>query len=275
MTEKSQVKRPNGAKCWAFTWNNYPEFWLAPLAPAFQGAKWIVGYEVGESGTPHLQGYVEFPIKVRAIGYKDAPKEIHWEVARASRSTNIEYCAKGGKVEPASTLKPPRPLPTIELWGWQLEAKKQLEGEPDARTIYWWCSEQGGMGKSSFVRYAVQNMGAIVCSGKAADMKYMIVKYKEKKDDYPRIVIFDVPRSSAKYISYTGMEEIKNGVFSSSKYETDMVCMPYPHVMVLCNFAPDMDNVDMSSDRFVAYDCAAWNADLERKPYVSPIEMEI
>ncbi len=261
MTEKTIVKRSNGAKNWTFTWNNYPENWMALMAPGLEGSKFIVGYEVGESGTPHLQGYVEFPVKVRAVGYKDMPKQIHWEIARASRKKNIEYCAKDNNIDPLSTLRPPRPLPEIGLYGWQLEARDRLDKPADNRTIDWWWSDQGSMGKSSFVRWVVTNRNAIVCSGKASDMKHMIVKYKEKNDDYPEIVIFDVPRSSAKYLSYTGIEEIKNGVFASSKYETDMIVMPYPHVVVLANFPPDMDNIDMSSDRFVANHIETWIKD--------------
>ena len=222
------------------------------MAPGFEGSCWIGGEEVGESGTPHIQGYVEFPKKVRPIGYKGIPKEIHWEKAKSGKESNIKYCTKdGGRIH--GTIKVPRPLPVIELYGWQLEAKAQMESEPDNRSIFWWWSKKGGRGKSSFVRWAVHNKGAIVCSGKAADMKYLVVKYKEKHGDWPDIVIFDVPRSSRQYLSYTGIEEIKNGVFASTKYECDMIEMPYPHVFVLANFEPILDEEDaeMSIDRYV------------------------
>lgn len=252
--DESASKRGNGAKKWTFTWNNYPENWVDLLAPAFKGCAWLGGYEVAASGTKHIQGYVEFPVKVRPIGYKGIPKDIHWgddegKPARGSREKNIGYCSKDGDI--VGTLRPPRPLPTITLWGWQLEAQQQMEHEPDNRSIYWWWSEDGAKGKSSFVRWAVRG-GALVCSGKAADMKYLIVKYKEKHGDWPEVVIFDVPRSSAQYLSYTGIEEIKNGVFASTKYECDVVEMPYPHVFVMANFPPDLTRHDvMSMDRWV------------------------
>ncbi len=247
---KVDVKRPSGSKKWAFTWHNYPENWMALLAPVFEGSAWIGGYEIcPNTGTPHIQGFVEFPVKVRPIGYKGAPKAIHWEAAKGTREQNVKYCAKEGNT--VGTIKPPRPLPVIELYGWQLDAWEQMQGVPDNRSIYWWWSQDGAKGKSSFVRWAVR-AGALVCSGKAADMKYLIVKYKEKHGDWPEVVIFDVPRSSAQYLSYTGIEEIKNGVFASTKYECDVVEMPYPHVFVMANFPPELQRHDeMSVDRWI------------------------
>lgn len=71
-------KRGILAKRWIFVWNNYPKNWMDHLDHLLEGTKWIVGYEVGEEKeTPHLQGYVEFPIRVRPIGYKGAPEKIH------------------------------------------------------------------------------------------------------------------------------------------------------------------------------------------------------
>mgnify|MGYP002212869428 CR=1 FL=1 len=242
--------RGNAAKRWCFTWNNYPDDWWAPLAPSFEGSHWLAGEEVGASGTKHLQGYVEFPIKVRPAGYKGLPLQIHWEAAKGDRAANVKYCTKDGKVH--GNIKVPRPLPVVELYGWQLDAQTQFQQEPDARSIFWWWSKDGSKGKSTFVRWLVRQ-GALICSGKAADMKYMIVKYHEKKGDYPDCVVFDVPRSMSGYLSYAGIEEIKNGVFASTKFECEPVEMPYPHVFVMANFAPELDSemASMSVDRFV------------------------
>ena len=87
-----------------------------------------------------------------------------------------------------------------------------------------------------------------MCSGKSADMKYMIIKYYEKHTKYPETVIFDVPRSIKDYLSYAGIEEIKNGCFASSKYECDMVIMNTPHVIIFANELPEVDK--LSRDRW-------------------------
>ena len=249
------AKRCNAAKRWVFTWNNYPTDWLALVAPAFEGSAWLAGEEVGESGTPHLQGYVEFPVKVRPAGYKGLPKQIHWESARGDKASNVNYCTKEGGPRHGN-IRVPRPLPTVELYGWQLEALKQFESEPDDRTVFWWWSAEGAKGKSTFVRWAAMN-NALVCAGKATDMKHLIVKYHEKHGVYPDVVIFDVPRSASSYLNYTGIEEIKNGVFASTKYECSSVIMPHPHVFVFANFPPVLDiDHNMSKDRYICNEIA-------------------
>ena len=47
------------------------------------------------------------------------------------------------------------------------------------------------------------------------------------------------------------MEEVKGGIFCSTKYECGMHMQNPPHVLVFANFPPDMNDRDMSSDRFV------------------------
>lgn len=253
-SKSSSEKRPNGAKRWLFVYNNPIEDWQDLMAPGLEGCEWIAGEEVGEQGTFHLQGYVEFPVKVRPVGYKGFPKEIHWgdddgKPARGTRLQNVLYCSKqGGKVH--GTLNVPR-LPKLpEMYGWQLEVLDELEEEPDQRTIHWIWSYSGCMGKSSFCKYLCMKKRAMICSGKAADMKYMIAKYKEKNGEGPRIVVFDVPRSMAGYLSYSGIEEIKNGCFSSSKYESEMVITAWPHVVICANFYPDTTDQYMSRDHY-------------------------
>lgn len=56
---------------------------------------WIVGCEVGASGTPHLQGYVEL-VKKRRINWlkNQISGRAHWEVARGTPEQNRTYCSK-------------------------------------------------------------------------------------------------------------------------------------------------------------------------------------
>lgn len=242
-------KRVSASKRWCFTYNNPIEDWENVMAPGLEGCRWIVGEEVGESGTFHLQGYVEFPIKVRPVGYKGFPEQIAWFKCKGDRKENIVYCSKEGIVH--GNLRPLREAVCPELRGWQLEVLNELKREPDDRSIHWCWSYSGKMGKSSFCKYLCMKEEALICSGKAADMKFMIAKYVEKNGEGPRVVVFDVPRSMSGYLSYSGIEEIKNGCFASSKYESQMVITAHPHVVVCANFHPDMNNEFMSRDRFV------------------------
>lgn len=214
--------------------------------------EYVFGFEKGEKkGVHHFQGYIESKVAIRPIEKFKLPKEIHWEKAKGNRRSNILYCSKDGDFASSFQIPRDRPLPEIDLYGWQLEYKKDFDEHKweDKRTINWIWSEAGERGKSSLVRYMVRN-GALICAGKAGDMKMNVVKYFEKNEEWPATIVFDVPRSMKDYLSYTGIEEIKNGVFASTKYECTTVEMPYPAVYVFANFPPDLTNQDMSADRF-------------------------
>ena len=116
------------------------------------------------------------------------------------------------------------------------------------RSIYWFYDKRGNSGKSSMCKILCANNGAIILSGKSADMKYAIVKYKEKHGIYPELILIDCPRSNTDYLSYGGIEEIKNGCFFSSKYECDMVIMNNPTIIIFANVTPDTSK--MSNDRW-------------------------
>lgn len=80
---------------WCFTLNNYSKEEYSSIVSIFDSkAKlYIIGDEVGDSGTPHLQGYVEFKTKIRPLNLFDF-KRIHWEKSKGSKDENIAYCSK-------------------------------------------------------------------------------------------------------------------------------------------------------------------------------------
>jgi len=246
-------KQVSMAKRWCFTWNNYPENWVALIVPKFlgSGCKFICKPEVGESGTPHIQGYVEAPERIRPMGFFDLCKEIHWEGAKGTRKQNRIYCFKERSADMQTNIQIPYENPVITPKpGWQMCLAAKLAIRADNRTIMWYWSMEGGCGKSTMTRWILdqEDLCAIMASGKACDMKQAIVSEIAAEREV-RVCIMDVPRSSHKYISYTGLEELKNGTFYSSKYEGGQVKMPYPHVLVFANYPPDMENVDLSVDR--------------------------
>ena len=78
-------KQCSPAKKWCFTLNNWQkdEFEaFSSIVPEFCTFA-ICGSEVGESGTPHLQGFVEFKVKKRPKSVFDNDR-IHWEKAKGS-----------------------------------------------------------------------------------------------------------------------------------------------------------------------------------------------
>lgn len=86
------------AKHWCFTLNN-PETY--PLATEEWGATYVVyQLETGNSGTLHLQGYVEFAGRQRLNSLRVLLPRAHWEKRLGPRENARAYCMKNeGRVE--------------------------------------------------------------------------------------------------------------------------------------------------------------------------------
>ena len=210
--------------------------------------KYIIGKEVGESGTPHLQGFVESSKKFRWSEF-GLPKTIHWEKTKGTRQQNIDYCSKDG--ETVTNIKIPRKLKLIDpTYEWEKKVLKEIADEPDDRTIHWLWSKEGGIGKTQFCKYLVAKHNACVLHGKGADIRHGLAQWiSDKEGEYPDIVVYPIPRCfSTEYLSYEGLENIKDMFFYSGKYEGGQVNGPSPHLYVFANCEPDYHK--MSGDRW-------------------------
>nr|AOV86232.1 putative rep protein [uncultured virus]AOV86281.1 putative rep protein [uncultured virus] len=100
------MSRETGTR-WCFTVNNpvsddLPKVWFANSDGQILGL--IYEPEDGESGTHHLQGYLELKPNPRNKNGRslkwmkeNIDKHAHWAVARGSLEQNINYCSKEGK----------------------------------------------------------------------------------------------------------------------------------------------------------------------------------
>lgn len=82
---------------WSWTWNNYTqddEYYLADMVLQKTVKFAIWGYEVGEQGTPHLQGYIEFKKRISFELVRKKFRNNHIEPARSDKAANIKYCTK-------------------------------------------------------------------------------------------------------------------------------------------------------------------------------------
>lgn len=90
---------PTPKKAYCFTLNNYSEDEFEAIGRVCETLAHyaIVGREVGESGTRHLQGYIRFarPYRFSTIKDRHLPR-CHIEVARGSAVSNRGYCSKAG-----------------------------------------------------------------------------------------------------------------------------------------------------------------------------------
>lgn len=141
-------------------------------------------------------------------------------------------------------------LKKTQLYDWEIEIVQIISKNPNDRTIRWYWEPIGNIGKSTFCKYLCVRYDALILSGKSADMKYAIANIVVKnKNPYPRLIVLDIPRTSEGFVSYKGIEEVKNGLFFSSKYESGMVIGNSPHIIIFSNFEPTIDA--MSKDRWI------------------------
>lgn len=248
----SSKKKQIAPACrWAFTFNNYTyEEWLEIREEFVKVCKkYVIGKEVGDEGTPHLQGFVSFKKKLRPLSLA-LPKKIHWEKAKGTDMENYNYCTKDMDYIQVGF---PEEVKVFDMdLGWQLDVLDVIKTKPCRRTIYWIWSYAGCMRKTETCRYLVVKHGACIFGGKAADVRNGVAKYYEKHGDTPKVIVMNIPRSfGTEYVSYEGMENIKDMLFYSGKYEGDMICGNPPHFFVFCNFPPPEGDSKMSADRYV------------------------
>lgn len=94
--KEKKAARPAAVKAWVFTLNNYDEEDIQRLEEGDWWSYLIYGKEVGEGGTPHLQGYVQLKTRLRLNGVKVLIRAAHWEARRGSHNEAREYCMKDG-----------------------------------------------------------------------------------------------------------------------------------------------------------------------------------
>jgi len=244
----------NPAIKWVFTLNNYTDNdykSIKKLCSEYCRCA-VIGKEVGEQGTPHLQGYIEFKTKARPKSKFKFTNKIHWEKGhrKSTRDQNYAYCTKDGDFW---TLNMESPYDiSMTLLPWQNAIVNKMDSIIDDRRIYWVWDKEGCKGKTLLAKWLfLKREHVVVLSGKAADMKHGIVEYKKNTGCLPRIVIINIPRSTIDYVSYTGIEEIKDMFFFSGKYEGGMICGKNPHVLIFANEEPQYDK--MSADRWKVY----------------------
>ncbi|AXH73499.1 MAG: putative viral replication protein [Cressdnaviricota sp.] len=241
----SKPKQISPAKRWCFTLNNWTSDEYSSIVPIIERecSFAIIGDEIGATGTPHLQGYIEFKNKCRALS-KFESRRFHWEKAKGSRENNIAYCSKEKVLFSLGMPKPIKVIGTLKPWQHQIECL--IATEPDDRTIHWFFDRVGNIGKTVFMKYCVIKHGAIPCiGGKFGDIMNLVFNSDMDKSN---TTIFNIPRGHREHISYSSLEAVKDGMIVNTKYETGYKCFNSPHVIVFANFPPDKKQ--LSKDRW-------------------------
>lgn len=286
-------------KRWCFTLNNPTEgekSMLADLGESEHCDYLIVANEVGESGTPHLQGFVIFADRKRLAQVKALIGDrAHVESSRGTPKQASDYCKKDGDFNEygeltvqgkrsdwdrlkewceAQETTPSEYTLTREFPGlmgryrtgvlrfaallcpqpqlvqgnprdWQLALEQRLSDDPDDRSVEFLVDDDGGKGKSWFSAYWISKYPSetqIMSVGKRDDIAHAV-------DPTKRFFFFDVPRGGLEFFQYGVLEQLKNRIVFSPKYESSTKILHFrPHVVVFCNEHPDLTK--LTEDRF-------------------------
>lgn len=229
-----------------FTLNNYVEDDINMIKSLFD--KYTFQEEAGS--TPHLQGVGSFT-NPRTFDYiKKSLPRAHIETCRNLKAS-IEYCLKpdtrNGRQWSTHKALVKDPLQGKTLYKWQKEILEILKKEPDERTIHWYWSKDGNIGKTTFIKHCLLTMkNATYVAGKAGDMIFALSTVLEE-NPHINTVFMNIPRC-IEHISYNGLEQIKDGLIFNSKYESGYKMFNSPHIIVMANAKPRSE--EMSEDRW-------------------------
>lgn len=233
-----------------FTYNNYDSTDINILLKLFDEYCYMYAFqeETGENGTPHLQGIISCKKRQRDTIFGN--KKIHWEKPADVKASYI-YCTKeetrSGKVF-TKNYKIPYTFKIKNLYIWEQKLLNLLLLEPDDRKVFWYWSQEGNKGKSTFVKHMVVNYNAIFLSkGKYSDLINVIYKSDLSSN---RIIMIDIPRKNGNKVSYDAIESLKNGLICNTKFETGSYVFPPPHVVIFANCEPEFNDT-LSEDRWI------------------------
>lgn len=301
----SEAGQGSRAKRWVFTLNNWTNAELQSILDAGREhcEYLVVGRERAASGTPHLQGYLEWNAPCRFTTCKNrlGTDRVWLAVAKGSAAENRTYCTKeddyeehgdcpqqgqgrrtdldrffawvdefqeanqrppttpeAANLHPSIVVKYSRIMEVVRLRtqrrlfieqpvprGWQASLKQRLEEDPDDRKIFFIVDEQGGRGKSWFVRWFLDlhpTETQLFRPAKVTDLAHAI-------KTHTKWFLFDVPRTGMQFLQYQVLEQLKDRVIFSPKYNsTTKFLTSVPHVVVFCNEHPDESQ--MTHDRY-------------------------
>lgn len=247
-------KKVGKCRKWCFTLNNWTNEEKNEILSHFGTmAQYILGYEVGEEGTPHIQGYLEFKNAVHMSSLKKVMPRAHLERAKGSTKQNYNYCSKDGEFDSNIDFRTFREkladecLKEYEGVEWKEWQKEVLELKNDNRSINWYWENDGNVGKSFLCKYMALTRSVCICEGKKADI-FNQVNVMIEAGKTPEVIICDIPRTNLEYINYAALEQLKNGMLYSGKYEGGVCVFPSPLVICFANEEPNIEA--MSYDRW-------------------------
>jgi len=128
----------------------------------------------------------------------------------------------------ASELCQSTPLRQGELRPWQAALYARLQEDADDRTVEFFVDRDGGFGKSWFCGYLVGRIDGVqvLGPGKRDDLAHCV-------EINTHVFLFNVPRGSMQFLNYGLLENLKDRMVLSPKYDSKMkILRKTPHVIV-------------------------------------------
>lgn len=130
----------------------------------------------------------------------------------------------------------------VPKFSWQQSVLDMVKDTPHDRQLLWIFDPVGNHGKTYMAKYLVQEYGAFYTNGgKSVDLAFA---YGGEP-----VVIFDYVRDAKEFVGYGVIEQLKNGILMSTKYESGVKRFPVPHVIIFANFRAAEEK--FSSDRLI------------------------
>jgi len=234
-------KRISASKYWCFTFNNYELDDLSNCLKVFKQScpAGIVGKEVGENGTPHLQGYIECKKPVRPLEFFNLSNSIHWEkkAKKSTRDDNFIYCSKDkdfvhwGYIFKDDYCGEDLYMVDDDPNDFQKKVKDIINLPNNDRRIDVFIGD-GNDGKTKMCKWLVYHKQATLLGGKTADCAYAI-------NGSPKMVVWNIPKEGS--INLQAIEMVKDGLIFSPKYESGTKIFNPPKVLIFCNKWLDCD----------------------------------
>lgn len=173
----------------------------------------------------------------------------HFEKARNIDAAFDYACKEDTRIEgpyywPEPLKKPIKdPMIGKTFKDWQIEILNIIKTEPDTRTINWYWSRAGNIGKTSFCKHLVLKHKASYLNGKKNDVLYAI------SNNIPTLAVVNIARSlDGLSKPYSWLEDIKDGLVFSGKYKSGSLIFDSPHIFVFANSEPEYAR--LSKDRW-------------------------
>lgn len=123
------------------------------------------------------------------------------------------------------------------------------ENKPDRRSVYWIHDPKGGCGKTVLARYMMANKLAYMVKQCGGSTNFATIMTSALESGWNQnCFILDLPRSAEDHKFYGCLEEVCDGVITTTKYKGSTLVFNQPHIFVFANFLPDRSK--MSADRW-------------------------